>query len=331
MPFDHLRRREFVAGLGASAAWPLAARAQQPAIPVIGYLDSNAPGPKAPTLEALRAGLAEAGYVEGRNLAIEYRWAAFNFRRLPELAADLVQRQVAAIVTYGARAPILAAKVATSAIPIVFVYAGDPVTDGLITSLGRPGGNLTGVTTFSRDVAGKRLNLLLEIVPQATTVGFLSGTAAFISYEQQTSQMFTAARSLGLQLTVVECRSDRDFEAAFATLVELRAEALILGTFPFSNLNKVVELASRHKIPAMYPYRSLALAGGLMSYEADLVSIFRQVGLHHVGRILKGEKPADLPAQLPTKHDLVINKKTATALGLTIPRILLAAADEVIE
>jgi putative ABC transport system substrate-binding protein len=228
-----MRRREFIAGLGAAAVWPVAARAQQTTtMPVIGYLDSNAAASKAPPLEALRAGLADAGYVEGKNLAIEYRWAAFDSRRLPELAADLVQRQVAAIVTYGARAPILAAKAATSTIPIIFIYAGDPVTDGLITSLSRPGGNLTGVTSFSRDVAGKRLDLLLKTVPQATTIGFLSGTPAFVSYEQQTSQMFTAAGALGLKLTVVECRSDRDFETAFAALVERRAEALILGTFP---------------------------------------------------------------------------------------------------
>jgi putative ABC transport system substrate-binding protein len=309
----------------------MAARAQRSAMPVIGYLDSNGPNPKSPHLEALRAGLAEAGYVEGRNLAIEYRWASFAFRRLPELAADLVQRQVAAIVTYGARAPILAAKAATSSIPIIFIYAGDPVTDGLITSLNRPGGNLTGVTTFSRDVAGKRVDLLLKMVPQATTIGFLSGTPAFISYEQQTSQMFTAARALGLQLTVVECRSDRDFETAFATLVERRVEALILGTFPFSNLHKIIELASRHQIPTMYPYRSLALAGGLVSYEADIVSICRQAGLHYVGRILKGEQPADLPAQLPTKYELLVNQKTAKTLGLTIPPGLLAIADEVVE
>jgi hypothetical protein len=216
-----MRRREFIAGLGAAAVWPVAARAQQTTtMPVIGYLDSNAAASKAPPLEALRAGLADAGYVEGKNLAIEYRWAAFDSRRLPELAADLVQRQVAAIVTYGARAPILAAKAATSTIPIIFIYAGDPVTDGLITSLSRPGGNLTGVTSFSRDVAGKRLDLLLKTVPQATTIGFLSGTPAFISYEQQTSQMFTAAGALGLKLTVVECRSERDFETAFAALVE---------------------------------------------------------------------------------------------------------------
>jgi putative tryptophan/tyrosine transport system substrate-binding protein len=300
-------------------------------MPVIGYLSSNAAASKAPPLEALRAGLADAGYVEGRNLAVEYRWAAFDFRRLPELAADLVQRQVAAIVTFGSRAPILAAKAATSTIPIIFTYAGDPVTDGLITSLNRPGGNLTGVTTFSRDVAGKRLDLLVKMVPQATTIGFLSGTPAFGSYEQQTSQMFTAARILGLKLTIVECRSDRDFETAFAALVERRAEALILGTFPFRNLHKVVELAARHKMPVMYPYYELAPLGGLMSYEADLVSICHQVGFHYVGRILKGEKPADLPVQLPSKYELLINLKTAKALGLTIPETLLAIADKVIQ
>jgi putative tryptophan/tyrosine transport system substrate-binding protein len=195
-----MRRRDFIAGLGGAMAWPLGARAQQTTMSVIGFLDSNTAAPKAPTLEALRAGLADAGYVEGRNLTIEYRWADFNSRRLQELAGDLVRRQVAAIVTFGSRCSILAAKVATSTIPIIFNYAGDPVTDGLVTSLARPGGNLTGMTTFGRDVAGKRLDLLLKIVPQATTIGFLSGTPEFISYEQQTSQMFTAASALGVKL-----------------------------------------------------------------------------------------------------------------------------------
>jgi putative tryptophan/tyrosine transport system substrate-binding protein len=326
-----MRRREFIAGLGGAVVWPLGVRAQQTTMSVIGFLDSNAAAPKAATLEALRAGLTDAGYVEGRNLTIEYRWADFNSRRLQEFAGDLVRRQVAAIVTFGSRGSILAARAATSTIPIIFNYAGDPVTDGLIASLARPGGNLTGVTSFGRDVAGKRLDLLLKTAPQATTIGFLSGTPEFISYEQQTSQMFTAAGALGVKLTVVECRSDRDFETAFAALIERRAKALILGTFPFRNLHKVVELAALHKIPGMYPYRGLAQTGGLMSYAADPVSLCHQVGRDYVGRVLNGEKAADLPVQLPSRYELVINLKTAKALGLTVPETLLATADEVIQ
>ena len=328
-------RRELLAALGgAAAAWPLAARAQQAAMPVVGLLSHwGAPEPNAPTpnLDAFRAGLAEAGYVEGRNLAIEYRWGNGEPRRLPALAADLVERHVAVIVAAGALAPALASKAATSTIPIVFVYGGEPVADGLIPSLNRPGGNLTGVAAFSIDLGGKRLDLLRQMVPQAKMVGFLSGDASFSLYEQQRSPIFAAARALGLQLTVVECGIDCDFEGAFATLVERRAEALIHGSFVFRNFEKVVALAARHKIPAMYPYRSLAVAGGLMSYEADLTGMYRQAGLHYVGRILKGAKPADLPAQLPTKFELVLNLSTAKALGLTVPPSLLAIADEVIE
>jgi putative ABC transport system substrate-binding protein len=328
-------RRELLAALGgAAAAWPLAARAQQAAMPVVGLLSHwGAPEPNAPTpnLDAFRAGLAEAGYVEGRNLAIEYRWGNGEPRRLPALAADLVGRHVAVIVAAGALAPALAAKAATSTIPIVFVYGGEPVADGLIPSLNRPGGNLTGVAAFSIDLGGKRLDLLRQMVPQAKMVGFLSGDASFSLYEQQRSAIFAAARALGLQLTVVECGIDCDFEGAFATLVERRAEALIHGSFVFRNFEKVVALAARHKIPAMYPYRSLAVAGGLMSYEADLTGMYRQAGLHYVGRILKGAKPADLPAQLPTKFELVLNLSTAKALGLTVPPGVLAIADEVIE
>ena len=327
-------RRELLAALGGvAAAWPVAARAQQP-LPVVGLLSHwGAPEPNAPTpnLDAFRAGLAEAGYVEGRNLAIEYRWGNGEPRRLPALAADLVGRHVAVIVAAGALAPALAAKAATSTIPIVFVYGGEPVADGLIPSLNRPGGNLTGVAAFSIDLGGKRLDLLRQMVPQAKMVGFLSGDASFGLYEQQRSAIFAAARALGLQLTVVECGIDCDFEGAFATLVERRAEALIHGPFVFRNFEKVVALAARHKIPAMYPYRSLAVAGGLMSYEADLTGMYRQAGLHYVGRILKGAKPTDLPAQLPTKFELVLNLSTAKALGLTVPPSLLAIADEVIE
>jgi putative ABC transport system substrate-binding protein len=292
-----LRRREFIAGLGGSAAWPLAARGQQLATPVIGFLSHwSAPETNEPTpnVDALRAGLADAGYVEGRNLAIEYRWGNGESWRLPALATDLVNRKVAVIVTFGAFAPALAAKRATSTIPIVFIYAGDPVSEGLIVSLNRPGGNLTGLTGFSLDTAGKRLDLLHKMVPQAKTVGFLSryANANRSLIERERSVMFAAARALGLELTVVECDIDSDFEAAFTTLVERRAEALILGTFVFRNIEKVVALAARHKIPAMYPHRDRAFAGGLMSYDADRVSMLRQVGSQYVGRILKALSPA---------------------------------------
>jgi putative ABC transport system substrate-binding protein len=328
-----MKRRDFITLLGgAAAAWPLAAHAQQ-AMPVIGLLAyaNVIPRPRAPALDALRAGLVEAGFEEGRNLTIEYRFGIGDSRRLSALAADLVNRQVAAIVAIGALAPIRAAKAVTSTIPIVFLYAGDPVDDGLIASLNRPGGNVTGMTTLSSDLAGKRLDLLHKMVPQATTVGFLSGTPNYITYEEQTSSMRAAAGALGLQLAIVECRSDQDFEAAFSTFEERRAEALIMGTFPFGNRNKVVELAERHKIPAIYPGRDFTIDGGLMSYGTDGLASYRQVGAHYVGRILKGAKPADLPVQQPTKFELVINLKTAKALGLTAPQTLLLVADDIIE
>jgi putative ABC transport system substrate-binding protein len=326
-----IRRREFIAGLGSAAAWPLAARAQQPALPVIGYLDWNAPRPKAPFVEALRAGLAEAGFIEGRNLTIEYRWGDGDYRQLPALAADLVRRQVAVIVAVGSYSPPRAAKDATSTIPIVFIYGGDPVKDGFVASLNRPGSNVTGMTGFAGDLGGKRLDLLRQMVPRAKIVGYLSGDASFIYYERLTSQMFAAGRALGVEIMIVECRSDSDFEAALEKMVRGGAEALILDTFAFSSLDKVVSLAALHKIPAMYPSRQLAQAGGLMSYDANPVSDARRLGSAYVARILKGEKPADIPVEQPTKFDLVINLKTAKALGLIVPPTLLALADEVIE
>jgi len=324
-----MKRRECIALLGGAAVWPLAARAQKPEMPAIGFLDWASPRPNASMVPAFREGLAEAGFVEGKNLAVEYRWANGQFEQLSALAADLVRRQVAVIVATGALSPARAAKAATSTIPIVFVYTGDPVKEGLVASLNRPGGNVTGVTVAT-DLAGKRLGLLREMAPQATTVAFLSGDSSFWLYERQTSSMLGAGRGLGLEVIVVECRSDRDFEMAFSTIEERRAAALILGTYPLGDLNKVVALAARHKIPAMYPGRRLALAGGLMSYGASFAGIYRQAGIY-TGRILKGERPVDLPVQLPTKFELVINLKTAVALGLTVPPTLLAITDEVIE
>ena len=326
-----MRRREFTVGLGAAATFPLSAKAQPPSGPVIGYLDWTGPRPDAPYVEALRSGLADAGFIEGRNLTIEYRWANGDYRQLPALAADLVRRQVTVIVAVGALSPPRAAKAATSAIPIVFSYGGDPVKDSLVTSLNRPGGNVTGMTLFGRELAGKRLNLLRQMVPRAKIVGYLSDDASFIYYERLTSQILAAGRAIGVEIMIVECRSDGDFEAALDKMVRGGAGALILDTFAFSNLEKVVSLAAFHKIPTMYPFRWLAQAGGLMSYDADNISAARRLGSAYVARILKGEKPADIPVEQPTKFDFVLNLKTARALGLTVPSTLLALADEVIE
>jgi putative tryptophan/tyrosine transport system substrate-binding protein len=326
-----MKRREFIAGLGA-AAWPLATRAQQRTMPVIGYLDFFAPQPRDPYLEALRAGLADGGFVEGTNLFIEYRWAGGNSARLPDLVADLVGRQVAVIVAVGAMSPVLAAKAATSTIPIVFNFGGDPVKDHLVASLNRPGGNVTGITGFTGELAGKRLDLLLKVVPQANKIGFLSGTRFTLAYEEQTTTMLAAGRALGVEIMIVECRNDRDYEAALAKMAEGGAGGMILGGFVLPNLNKVVPLAALHKLPTIYPYRGLVrVLGGLMSYDADIPALAYRLGSAYVARILKGAKPVDLPVEQPTKFDLAINLKTAKALGLTVPPTLLAVADEVIE
>jgi putative ABC transport system substrate-binding protein len=324
-----IKRRDFITVLGGAVVWPLAAHAQHSKVPVVGVLSSFPQG--APSLNALRAGLAEAGYREGENLSIEYRRGPPDSRRMRVLADDLVSRQVAVIVAAGAFGPISAAKAATSTIPIVFHYAGDPVADGLIGTLNRPGGNLTGITSLGADLAGKRLDLLHRMVPQANIIGFLAGTRNYLFYEEQTSSMRAAADALGLRLDIVECESDRDFESAFSTFDEHRVQALILGTFVLPNLNKVIDLAERHRIPAMYAGRGFVVNGGLMSYDADFLTSFRQLGAGYVGPILGGTKPADLPVQQPTKFDLMINLKTAKALGLEIPPTLLAIASEVIE
>jgi len=326
-----MRRREFIAGLGSAATFPLAAKAQPSGAPVIGYLDCSAPRTSAPFVEALRAGLAEAGFIEGRNLTIEYRWADADDRNLPALVADLVRRQVAVIVAFASWSPPHDAKAATSTIPIVFFYGGDPVMDGFVTSLNRPGGNVTGMTLFGSELGGKRLDLLRQMVPRAKIVGYLSGDARFVYYERLTSSMLAAGRALGVKIMIVESHSDSDFEAAFEKMVRGGAEALMLDIFPFDNLDKVVSLAAFHKIPAIYPFRQLAQAGGLMSYDADNRSAAHRLGSAYVARILKGAKPADIPVEQPTKFDLVLNLKTAKTLGLTVPRKLLAAADEVIE
>jgi putative ABC transport system substrate-binding protein len=326
-----MRRRDFIAGVGSAAAWPLPARAQQPGIiPVIGFLDPTSPDASPLGVVLFRRSLEEAGYVEGRNITIEYRWAEGQFDQLPRLAADLVGRRVAVIVASGGVAAALAAKAATSTIPIVFAGGADPVKYGLVASLNRPGGNITGVTSILNELAGKRLELLRELVPQATTVGYLVDNQTETPHVL-TSDLLAAARALGLHVIVLECRSDSDFEAAFATLVQRQPSALVVSAFPlaFNNRTKILALAARHKIPAIYPQFEYGRAGGLMSYAG--LSPLRQAGFYYVPQILKGAKPADLPVQQPTKFRLLINAKTAEALGLAIPRKLLVIADEVIE
>jgi putative ABC transport system substrate-binding protein len=331
-----MMRREFIVGLGGAAAWPLAAGAQQPAIPVIGFLGlaQNPDLSSFPEGRAFLQGLAEAGYVPGRNLAIEVRGANFNPAVLPRLAADLVAQKVAVIVTSGSPYIAVAAKAATSTTPIVFMLAGNPMEYGLVASFNRPGGNVTGVTSRTDELAGKRLNLLLDLVPQATTVGYLCPPASDAPIvPANVTDMLAAGRALKREIIVLEVRR-LDFEAAFAALVEQRVGALIVGNYNLfgdqSNRDKILELAARHKVPAMYEDRRYSVNGGLMSYEASPTERGRNAG-RYTGRVLKGEKPADLPVMQPTKFDLVINLKTAKALGLTIPNTLLVSANEVIE
>jgi putative ABC transport system substrate-binding protein len=326
-----MRRRDFITLLGGAAAWPLAAGAQQPVTPVIGFLSLGPPRPKSPLVAALLEGAAEAGYVAGQNVAIEFRWAD-SLSLLPRLAAELVGRHVDVIVTQGSRQAALAAKAATSTIPIVFVTPADPIKYGLVASLNRPGGNVTGMTSLANDLVAKRLDLLLKLVPEVTKVGYLSDPSVIPAFEAQRDEMLAAGSALGREIIVVEVRG-LDFEAAFASLVEQRAGALMVGNFNLfnpPNRGKILELTARHKIPAMYPGRFYVINGGLMSYDTDRQTLFHQVGAY-VGRILNGAKPSDLPVQQPTKFELVINLKTAKAMGLTVPSILHAIADEVIE
>jgi len=322
-------RRELLAALGGAAvAWPLAARAQQRAMPVIGYLDASSP---AEGIVALRRGLSEIGFVEGRNAVIEYRWADGQYDRLPAMAADLVRYQVKVIAACTTSAPALAAKAATSAIPIVFQTGGDPVRDGLVTSMNRPGGNVTGVSRLSVTLAPKRLELLRELSPRASVIGFLVNPTNPRS-ELVVQQMEEPARALGLKVHVLNASTEGELDSAFMSSVQLGIGALLIAQEP-SYLRwreQITTLATRYAIPAAYGQREYAEAGGLMSYDASVSDSFRQVGIY-VGRILKGEKPADLPVMQPTKFELVLNLKTAKALGLQIPDKLLALADEVVE
>jgi putative tryptophan/tyrosine transport system substrate-binding protein len=324
-----MRRREFITLTGGAAAWPLAARAQQPAMTVIGLLDQRSPELLADRLRAFRQGLKEAGLIEGQNTAIEYRWAEHQADRLPELAAELVRRQVAVIVATGALPSVLAAKAATTTIPIVFVIATDPVKLGLVASLARPGGNLTGINFLSGELTAKRLELLRELVPTATRVAVLVNPA---NTENNEREIESIARSMGLQIRLLNASSTQEINAAFATFVRERPEALFVGLDPFFNSRRtqLVHLATRHAIPASYPAREFAEAGGLMSYGANINDAWRQAG-SYAGRIVKGAKPADLPVVQSSKFELVFNVQTATMLGLTAPPTLLALADEVIE
>jgi putative ABC transport system substrate-binding protein len=327
-----MKRREFITLLGgAAAAWPLVARAQQPAIPVVGFLGSESPSQFEEGLRAFRRGLNESGYIEGRNVVTEFRWAENRNDQLPALAADLVRRQVNVIVTRGILAA-QAAKAATTKIPIVFQGGFDPVATGFTASLNRPGGNLTGVTSLNAEVAPKRLELLHELVPTANIIALLVNPTNRVATENTVRDLEAAARTLGLELIIVHASSERDLDNAFATLHQARVGGLVIGTDTlFTSLSeRLGTLAVRHVVPTIYQYREFAAAGGLMSYGGSLSDANRQVGVY-TARILKGEMPADLPVQQATKVELIINMKTAKALGLTFPLTLLGRADEVIE
>jgi putative ABC transport system substrate-binding protein len=327
-----MRRRDFIILLaGAMSGRPSAVRAQQKAMPVIGLLDSASPGPEAPFLAAFHDGLSETGYVEGQNVAIEYRWAEGRFDRLPELAADLVGHKVDVIATSGGDFTAVAAKNATSSIPIVFLAAGDPVENGLIASLARPGGNLTGVAFMGAELWGKRVELISELIPETKALADLVNPNFPGAERNNIRAVQEAARAKGLQLSILRAATDSEIGAAFACLVEQRARALLVGSPNFlSQREQIVALAARYAVPTIYDWREYVAAGGLISYGTSLTDAYRNAGTY-VGKILNGAEPADLPVQQPTNFELVINLKTAKALGLTIPPSILARADEVIE
>jgi putative ABC transport system substrate-binding protein len=326
-----MQRREFITILGGAAAWPLAVRAQGPTMPVIGFLNTASPDTMADRLRGFRQGLKEAGYVEGENVAIEYRWAENQTDRLPLLAAELVRRQVA-VIAANSTSPALAAKAGTATIPIVFIVAEDPVRLGLVASLARPGGNATGINFYSGEFTAKRLEVLRELVPAATRVAVLVNPANATSTDTTLKELEPAARAMGLQIQVLNASTSGEINATFATFVRQRPDVLFVGIDPFliSRRVQLVQLATLHKVPATYPTRDCAEVGGLMSYGASITDAYRQAGVY-TGRILKGTKPTELPVVQASKLELVINLQTARMLGLTVPPTLLSTADEVIE
>jgi putative tryptophan/tyrosine transport system substrate-binding protein len=329
--FDIGRRKFITLFCGAATAWPLLARAQQPALPVVGYLSAHLPGPSAPLTGAFRQGLKDSGYVEGENMTIIYRWAEGQWDRLPALATELLHQRVAVIAAFG-NSPAVAAKAATTTVPIVFSVGDDPVRLGLVASLAQPGGNLTGINNFANELAAKRLELLREMVPAATRVAVLVSPSNAATSESTVRDTAAGARAMGLQVQVLNADTSREIDVAFTTLARERSEALFVDPNPFflSRRVQLVNLASRLAVPAIYFDRAFAEIGGLMSYGTSLTDAYRQVGVY-TARILKGTKPADLPVVQSSKFELVINHQTARMLGLTVPPTLLARADEVIE
>ncbi|MFL6948916.1 MAG: ABC transporter substrate-binding protein [Xanthobacteraceae bacterium] len=331
-----MKRREFILALGSAAVapvgWPITSRAQQTAIPVVGLLDQRSPDELADRLRGFRQGLKEAGFVEGENLAIEYRWAKGQYDRLPELAAELVRRPVAVIATTGGHPAAFAAKAATTTIPVVFIASDDPVRLGLVASVSRPGGNLTGINFFSGELTAKRLELLRELVPAVTRVAVLVNPTNAVNVEATLREVGVAAHVMGLKIQILNASTIREINAAFARFALEPPDAVFVAIDPFFNSRRtqLVHLATRYAVPASYPARDFAEAGGLMSYGANIADAWRQVGVY-AGRILKGAKPADLPVVQSSKFELVINHQTAQMLGLAVPDKLLAAADEVIE
>jgi putative ABC transport system substrate-binding protein len=325
-----MKRRDFITLLGGAAAtWPLAARAQQPVMPVIGYLHSASPEPYSPMIAAFRQGLAEAGYVDGQNVTIDYRWAEGQFNRLPALAAELVARRPAILVAGGGDVSAVAAKAATTTVPIVFTIGADPVGSGLVSNLSRPSGNLTGVTFFTITLGPKRLELLRELLPKAGKIAMLVNPK---SLNPDAKEVQEAAHALGQSVHVLEAASEGDVDMAFRSLAQERDDALIVVSNPLftSRREQIVALANYHRVPAIYPLREYVASGGLVSYGASIKDAYRQSGVY-AGRLLKGAKPSDLPVLQPTKFELVVNLKTAKALGLDVPATVLARADEVIE
>jgi putative ABC transport system substrate-binding protein len=329
-----VRRREFITLVGGMAvSWPLAARAQQPSMPVVGFLSPEWPNVvTADRLRVFREGLNDTGHFEGRNVIIEYRWAEGRNERLPALAAELVRLPVNVIVCAGSTPATIAAKAASTTVPIVFYAGADPVSLGLVASLSRPGGNVTGVTTLNVEVGAKRLELLHELVPMATVIAGLINPTSPVVAETETRDLEAAARTLGLTLHVLHASSEQEIDTAFMTLSQLRADALVIGTDAvFNSLSEqLAVLTLRHAVPAIFQYREFVLSGGLASFGTTVLDTYRPLGVY-TGRILKGEKPADLPVQQATKLDLIINMKTANALGITVPMTLVGRADEVIE